>query len=164
MNSILVAVDDSPGARSVLDAAIDMARRTGATIRLLRVIGVPPNLTPVEWASSPTRIVDGLITTAKRDLQELARLVPEGMLDAVTAQVGVAWDAICAQASEHDCDLIVIGSPGHGFFERLVGTTAAKVVNHADRAVLVVPHKRARASSADGLSELSRHAAPRHAS
>ena len=34
--------------------------------------------------------------------------------------------------------VIVIGSHGYGGLERLLGTTAARVVNHADRAVLVV--------------------------
>jgi universal stress protein F len=150
MKSILVAVDDSPGARRVLEAGVDMARRTGSRVRLLRVVGFPRDLAPTEWVSPPTQVVDGLIETAKRDLGELARLVPDDLLEAVTTQVGVAWEGICSQADEHDCDLIVIGSPGHGFFERLVGTTAAKVVNHTDRAVLVVPQR-------------SRHAAPRHA-
>ena len=88
MKHVLVAVDDSAGASSVLEAGIDMARRTGATVRLLRVVGVPPDLAPSEWASSPTQVIDGFIETAKRDLSELARLVPEGMLEAVTAQVG----------------------------------------------------------------------------
>jgi universal stress protein F len=153
MKSILAAVDDSPGAQSVLQAAIEMARKTGARLRLLRVVRVPPDLAPSEWASSPTQILDGFIATAKRDLAELAQLVDPDMLEAVAAQVGVPWDAICSQAREHDCDLIVIGSPGHGFFERIVGTTAAKVVNHADRAVLVVPRL-----------ERSRDEPPRHAS
>jgi nucleotide-binding universal stress UspA family protein len=35
-------------------------------------------------------------------------------------------------------DLIVIGSHGYDALDRLLGTTAAKVVNHADRSVLVV--------------------------
>jgi nucleotide-binding universal stress UspA family protein len=151
MRSILVAVDDSPRARPVLEAGIDMARQTGSRIRLLRVVGVPRDLAPVEWAAPPTQVINGLIETAKRDLGELARLIPDGLTEAVTTQVGIAWDVICAHAAEHDCDLIVIGSPGHGFLERLVGTTAAKVVNHADRAILVVPAR-------------SGHAAARHAS
>lgn len=33
---------------------------------------------------------------------------------------------------------IVIGSHGHGGIDRVLGTTAAKLVNHADRNVLVV--------------------------
>ena len=38
-------------------------------------------------------------------------------------------------------DLIVIGSHGYGAIDRVLGTTAAKVVNHADRTVLVVREK-----------------------
>ncbi len=48
------------------------------------------------------------------------------------------WDGICRAAREHDADMIVIGSHGYGALDRLLGTTAAKVVNHADRNVLVV--------------------------
>ena len=51
---------------------------------------------------------------------------------------GEGADAICSAAREHDVDLIVIGSHGYGILDRLLGTTAAKVVNHADRSVLVV--------------------------
>ena len=35
-------------------------------------------------------------------------------------------------------DLIVIGSHGYSGIDRLIGTTAAKVVNHAKQSVLVV--------------------------
>ena len=61
------------------------------------------------------------------------------------ARDGVAWDAICTAAKEVDADLIVIGSHGYGVIDRLLGTTAAKVVNHADRSVYVVhdPHHQA---------------------
>ena len=42
------------------------------------------------------------------------------------------------RAREEDVDLIVLGSHGFDVLDRIVGTIAAKVVNHADRAVLVV--------------------------
>ena len=51
---------------------------------------------------------------------------------------GTAWDAICREARETNADLIVIGSHGHSRLARMLGTTAAKVVNNADRNVLVV--------------------------
>jgi universal stress protein F len=41
-------------------------------------------------------------------------------------------------AAENDVDMIVIGSHGYHGLDRVLGTTAAKVVNHADRSVLVV--------------------------
>jgi universal stress protein F len=79
-----------------------------------------------------------ILGIAKSELEEAARDVPPELLDGCSAQVGVAWDAICAAAREHDVDLIVIGSHGYRILDRLLGTTAAKVVNHADRSVLVV--------------------------
>jgi nucleotide-binding universal stress UspA family protein len=51
------------------------------------------------------------------------------------------WDGICRAAIELDADLIVLGSHGYGALDRVLGTTAAKVVNHADRSVLVVRSK-----------------------
>ena len=48
-----------------------------------------------------------------------------------------AIEAVSARAPEN-VDLIVIGSHGYGGIDRVIGTTAAKVVNHADRSVLVV--------------------------
>ena len=48
------------------------------------------------------------------------------------------WDAICAAAIAEDVDAIVIGSHGYDVLDRLTGTTAAKVVNHADRTVIVI--------------------------
>jgi universal stress protein F len=138
MKRILVAVDASPRAPAVLEAAIDLARRTGAKIQLLRAVGLPAELPATAWAASPTQTVDGALLTARRDLAELSSSVPAELLEGASAQVGVAWDAICSSAREHDVDLIVIGSHGYRLRDRIIGTTAAKVVNHADRAVLVV--------------------------
>lgn len=143
MNRILVAVDSSARARDVLTAAIDLARRTDAKLRLLRVVGLPPELPPGVFAAPPTQLVETYLDAAKRDLTDLEQLVPEDLLDGATVQVGVAWDGICSYAKEHDVDMIVIGSHGYGILDRLVGTTAAKVVNHADRSVLVVRSREA---------------------
>ena len=138
MNTILVAVDSSPRAREVLAAAVDLARRTSAKLRLLRVIGLPPELPPGLFVAPPAQLVETHLEAAKRDLTELELHVPPELLDGATVQVGVAWDGICSYAREHDVDMIVIGSHGYGLLDRIVGTTAAKVVNHADRSVLVV--------------------------
>lgn len=141
MNSILVAVDSSPRALEVLVAAVALARATGAKVRLLRVVGLPPELPANVWAMPQTQLVESFVETAKKELEMLASEVPPELLDGATAQVGVAWDAICSSAREHDVDLIVIGAHGYGLLDRIVGTTAAKVVNHADRPVLVVRRK-----------------------
>ena len=56
----------------------------------------------------------------------------------VLVRTGSPWSAICAAAREHDADLIVLGAHGYDAVDHILGTTAAKVVNHADRSVLVV--------------------------
>lgn len=141
MKSILVAVDASPRAADVLSSAIELARSSGGKLRLLRVVGLPPELPANVWAIPQTQVVETFLDTAKRDLERLSAQVPPELLEGATAQVGVAWDAICSYGREHDVDLIVIGAHGYGILDRIVGTTAAKVVNHADRPVLVVRRK-----------------------
>jgi nucleotide-binding universal stress UspA family protein len=137
MERILVGLDASPRSKDVLAAAIDLAERTGAKLRLIRAVGIPPELPTNVWAVSPAQLTDTFLMTARRDLEDLSTGIPPGLSDGVVAQVGVAWDTICRVAREYDADLIVIGSHGYGLLDRLVGTTAAKVVNHADRSVFV---------------------------
>ena len=151
MKRILVAVDASPNATVVLDAGVDLARRLGARIRLLRAVRLPAEPLPANgFAGPPTQLIDAFIVTAKRDLSELAATVPAELLEGATVEVGVAWDAICSHARDHDVDMIVIGSHDYRLIDRILGTTAAKVVNHADRPVLVVRPKGGRALRAAG--------------
>jgi nucleotide-binding universal stress UspA family protein len=55
----------------------------------------------------------------------------------VRVALGAPWEAVCSAAREVSADLILIGSHGYSGIDRLLGTTAAKIVNHADRPVLV---------------------------
>jgi len=138
MKRILVALDSSPRAAHVLAAAVDFAKRTGSTMRLFRAVALPAALPSNIWAVPPAQLLEDFLSSARRELEDTAKTVPPALLDGVTVQVGVAWDAICAAGREHDVDCIVIGSHGYGISDRIIGTTAAKVVNHADRTVLVV--------------------------
>jgi nucleotide-binding universal stress UspA family protein len=141
MKRILVCLDGSKRAPQVLEAGADLARRTGAKIRLFRAVGLPPELPPTLYSMSPNDLPTILLENAKKDLGDLSREVPSELLDGVLARIGSPWDAICSAAREYDADLIVIGSHGYGGLDRLLGTTAAKVVNHAERSVLVVRSK-----------------------
>jgi nucleotide-binding universal stress UspA family protein len=105
---------------------------------LFRAVGLPPEVPQRYFASSTNSLVDTLLEEAKRSLVELERSLAPELSDGVYTEVGSPWDGICRAAAKFDADLIVIGSHGYGTLERLLGTTAAKVVNHADRSVLVV--------------------------
>lgn len=141
MDRILVGLDASKRATEVLDAAVDLAQRAGGKLQLFRAVGLPAEMPTNIWSMPPSQVIETFLSTARAELEELAKRVPPDLLEGTTAQVGVAWDAICAYAHEHDVDLIVIGSHGYGLLDRLIGTTAAKIVNHADRSVLVVRSK-----------------------
>ena len=56
--------------------------------------------------------------------------------------LGDPWRQILDVARAVDVDLIVLGSHRSHVADRILGTVASKVVNHADRDVLVV-HRRA---------------------
>lgn len=138
MNHILAAVDSTSRAKGVLTTAVELARVMGGKVRLFRAVGLPPELPSNLFALTPDQRVDSSIAQAKRELVELASEAPAELIEEMTAQIGVPWDAICAYAREHDVDLIVIGAHGAGLIDRIVGTTTTKVVNHADRSVYVV--------------------------
>ena len=139
MKHILVALDASPRAPLVLTTAISVARAMGAKIRLFRAVPIQPE---VPWdliRRFPAGGLDELMSQhAKADLDGRASSVPSELLDGTATAVGRPWSAICSAAREYEADLIVIGSHGYGGIDHVLGTTADKVVNHADRSVLVV--------------------------
>jgi nucleotide-binding universal stress UspA family protein len=138
MKLILVALDASPRAAALLKAAAALAGKTGARLRVLRVVSLPVDLPVEALRIAPDALPGMLLGAAEQDLAARTRELEPGLVDGVRARLGVPWQAICDEARECQADLIVIGSHGHTALDRLLGTTAAKVVNHADRSVLVV--------------------------
>ena len=138
MKRLLVALDASDRASKVLEAAARLAELTGGKLILYRAIVVPPELPRDVLVATDARLDDILVRNAHGDLQRLAEHVPPPLIERITTALATPWDGICRAAREHDVDLVVIGSHGYGGIDRILGTTAAKVVNHADRNVLVV--------------------------
>jgi nucleotide-binding universal stress UspA family protein len=135
---ILVALDGSPRMPKVLEAATRLAELTGAKLVLYRAITVSPDLPREALVETDLRLEDILIANARTDLQRIARELRPELLEQVVTAFATPWDGICRAARERDVDLIVIGSHGYSGIDRVLGTVAAKVVNHADRNVLVV--------------------------
>jgi len=138
MKKVLAAVDGSERQAGVLRAAIALARNFGAKVVLVRVVGLSTHLPEAAFDSSPDAVPKLLEEEAKRELQRLEREIPEALRLPSRVELGTPWQSIDHVAREEDVDLIVVGSHGYGGLDRVLGTTAAKVVNHADRSVLVV--------------------------
>ena len=138
MKKLLVCVDGSIREKDVLGAAIGLARKCGAKLLLFRSIGVPADLPPAALSISIDEVPVLLQRQAEAALTELAKTVPPELYAGLRVSIGIPWPSIERAAAEEDVDVIVIGSHGYNGLDRVLGTTAAKVVNHADRSVLVV--------------------------
>ena len=138
MKPYLVALDSSPRASHVLAAAIALAQPTSTKLVLFRAVGLPSDLPAEAYAMPPDGVVGALQQRAKRELDEASRAIPAGLPFETRVEVGTTWQAICDVGKVADAALIVLDSHNCSALDRLLGTTAAKVVNHADRSVLVV--------------------------
>ncbi len=138
MKRILVALDASPRAEQVLATAVRLAEMADAKLILYRAIGVPPDMPREILNLSDTRLDDVLTRNAHNDLQRMAETVSPRRVEKIATAFATPWDGICAAARKYDVDLIVLGSHGYGGLDRILGTNAAKVANHADRNVFIV--------------------------
>jgi len=143
MKRILVCLDASPRAAFVLETATDLAQRTGAKLVLLRSVGLPAEIDQEFYVHAAASMTDLLVDKAKKDLDVLTKDVPAGVIEGYDVHIGTPWDTICREAKERDADLVILGSHGYSGLDRILGTTAAKVVNHCEVSVLVVRPKKA---------------------
>ena len=141
MKRILVCLDASPRAVFVLQTAADLAVKTGAKLVLLRSVGLPAEIDQEFYVHAAGSMTDMLVDRAKKELDVLAKDVPAGVIEGYDVHIGTPWDTICREAKARDCDLVVLGSHGYSGMDRILGTTAAKVVNHCERSVLVARTK-----------------------
>ncbi len=138
MNRILVGLDASERAEGVLRTAMELAGATGGKLILFRAVGVPHEIPVEAYSMTPANLAELLEREAQRYLDGVAAKLPAGMVEAAVVHIGTPWQGVCDAADTHHANLIVIGSHGYSGLDRVIGTTAAKVVNHAKQSVLVV--------------------------
>ena len=134
MQRLLVALDGSPRAEGVLRIAALLAQKYEAELILFRAVPHPTGVPVEALTESPERFAEDLRAHARDELQVL--LAKVGVTATLQVVIGQPWHAICESAKGYD--LIVIGSHGYGGLDRVLGTTAAKVVDHASCSVFVV--------------------------
>ena len=141
MKRILVCLDASPRAVFVLETAVDLAQRTGAKLVLLRSVGLPAEIDQEFYVHAAKSMTELLVDKANSELDALTKNTPPGLIEGYDVHIGTPWDTICREATARDCDLVILGSHGYSGMDRILGTTAAKVVNHCERSVLVARTK-----------------------
>ncbi len=138
IETILVATDFSDTASAGVDWAIELAGNLGARIELIHALLVPSRAT--DFVPSPPDFTEALQEAASGRLNEITRRVKEQDIE-VTAELklGVPSQVILDAANDKKADLIVIGTRGlSGLRHLLLGSTAERVVQHADCPVLTV--------------------------
>lgn len=138
MKTILVAVDGSPVAEAVIETAVKQARAFDVKLLLMHAVGIPLELPSEAFVVAPNDVVEVLRRAASRQLEELVARVPVELRGGTMVDVGVPWRAICDVAKERDVEMIIMGAHGHRWSDGLLGTTSSRVINHADRTVMVV--------------------------
>ena len=140
---ILAAIDESERGKLVFATAAAMAGALDAQLFVLRVLTMPLDVPPAAHTPSDG-VVGKMAEDARSELHQLMTSAPsKARLGPPLIVEGEPWRRILEVAREFDVDLIVIGSHRYHGLDRVLGTVAAKVVNHADRNVLVV-HERHR--------------------
>lgn len=139
IKSILVAVDASDRAPNVFDAAVALAAKFGANLHVIRVIAIPPEFPPAAAARHADSLPAQLEAIAIAQMSELTLRAPALSISQPIVAIGQRpWRLILENAQRLNADLIVLGSHGYGGWDRVLGTTAGKVANLADRNVFIV--------------------------
>lgn len=138
MQPILVAVDLSERSASVVNAACTLARQQSAPLILLNVVAPVIGYGLEMYDVTGSAMTERLRALAEQDLERLGRLVPDGLKCERRVVTGFPWQVVCEEAKRANAAMIVIGAHGYTVLDRMLGTTAARVVNHADRPVFVV--------------------------
>ncbi len=151
LEHILVAIDGSPQSQQALTTANDLAAKLGANLEVLYVIpDLPPmtGYTGMEFA--PMIDYDryekdleaeskAIVAGALKQLEALPTKVSDVRSSSVPAKGLSLGDRILQIALEHGADLIVLGTHGYSFIDRLLlGSVAQTVSHHSKIPVLLV--------------------------
>ncbi|MGW9032050.1 universal stress protein [Streptomyces sp. NPDC055722] len=135
---IVVAYDDSPGARGALERAAELARGHDGELIAIAVEAHLPH-----YGATVGEVAEELEVEERACHRWLAAA------QAYAAESGIAFEGetraghpaqeIVRAAEQHRADLIVVGHSGHSsVWSRFLGSSAEKISRHAPCSVLIV--------------------------
>lgn len=136
---MLVPLDFSLTSLRALEAAVPLAKESGAEMYLLNVVEPNPYSSGME-GSMLVMPDASLARDAKKQLPRIVEhFVPKSLKSTSLVLRGRPASVIVETAVQNGVDLIVLSTHGHTGFDRLLmGSTAEHVVRHAECPVLVV--------------------------
>jgi nucleotide-binding universal stress UspA family protein len=140
VRTILVPVDFSDSAPTVLEWAAHLAEEHGSKLVLFHAYHLPVEFQQLEGAYLPPDFWANVKQEAQQSLGRYEeQLRSNGLEVEAVVREGYAATAIVDEASDVDADLIVIGTHGlSGIKHMLLGSIAERVVQKAPCPVLTV--------------------------
>jgi nucleotide-binding universal stress UspA family protein len=133
---VLVAVDVSYAAAPTVAEATKFARLFGADIRVIHVIEPLPLIAALPIALDQ----EAYYRVSKEQFNEEMSRILEGSDVSSVVRRGAAESALPEEVEQWDADVLVMGSHGKGWVDRLlVGSTTERLLNHLPTSTLVVP-------------------------
>ena len=138
LTKILVTTDFSEVSDRALDYAIALARRYDARIYLAHVI------TPDPFQFAEPQLAQATYEKVRQAAEEgITDILISGKLRGVPHEVlmeeGNVWPTLDKLITEHEIDLVVVGTHGRGKVQKiLIGSVAEEIFRQADCAVLTV--------------------------
>jgi nucleotide-binding universal stress UspA family protein len=134
---ILAANDGSPGAFAALKAAIDLAVKCGAELHMISVEEIPRLPATIDEVEGEREEAEHRLLPVIKRSRQLAAL--QGLSLETHLAPGHPVPTIVEFVRTHGFDLLVVGFMGHtALYNRLIGSTTDRLVDHAPCAVLVV--------------------------
>jgi nucleotide-binding universal stress UspA family protein len=146
---ILVPIDlaEASVADQGVNAAADIARRSGAAMRLVHVIDSAVIAAPMLYL--PPVDFSQLAVEQGKALESLAKSVDLGGHDVESCvRMGGVYAEVLAEAADWRADLIIVGAHKPSMSTYLLGSSATAIVRHATCSVLVVRGRPAAPASA----------------
>ncbi|HEY2021890.1 universal stress protein [Paraburkholderia sp.] len=141
---ILVAVDGSNTSRRAFEAALDLAKSSGAVLRPFYVV----ENTPMYFEApgyDPSILRNRLVEEGKELRAEFSKAMAEQGVNgdpavAEASSLGDVSEIVLKAAAEFEADLLVMGTHGRRGFQRLIlGSVAERCVRQATLPVLLIP-------------------------
>jgi nucleotide-binding universal stress UspA family protein len=136
-DKIVVAYDDSPGARRALEIGVDLAQRRGVELTAVAVEAHLPHYGATIGEVKEERVVEE--QTCQRWLRAAEAYADEHKIKLRTAiRAGHPAQELLHAAQRHQADLLILGHSGHSaIWGRFLGSTVEKVSRHAQCSVLI---------------------------
>jgi nucleotide-binding universal stress UspA family protein len=132
-----MATDGSPHAAEAIKYARDLALRDGAQVIVVHAFTPVPSYLGEPWGD---RAMARFVAAGQQVADEAAQMLQEADLEVIVEVLeGPPANAILRVADVRQCDLIVMGSRGHGTLASLLlGSVSHRVLAHAQAPVMIV--------------------------